>query len=207
MIIKVCGMREPENIREVLELKPDMMGFIFYPKSPRYVQDAASVKEISFPEILIKTGVFVNEEPAIVEKIICDAALDAVQLHGTESPAYCSEIKQLKCAVFKAFSISEPADFEQTKQYENKVDGFLFDTKTPAYGGSGVKFDWNMLEYYTGTTPFLLSGGIGKEDAKAILQIQHPLLAGIDLNSRFEISPALKNTKDLQYFIQIIRKK
>lgn len=200
-------MREPENIREVLELKPDMMGFIFYPKSPRYVEDAAAVGKITFPETLIKTGVFVNEEPAIVERIIRDAALDAVQLHGNESPAYCSRIKELKCTVFKAFSISEPADFESTKQYEDVVDGFLFDTKTPAYGGSGEKFDWSILDHYTGSTPFLLSGGIGKDDAEAILRMQHPLMAGIDINSKFEISPALKNTKDLQYFIQKIRKK
>jgi phosphoribosylanthranilate isomerase len=117
--------------------------------------------------------------------------------HGMSTPVYMDSFDAGNVTIY----------FEQTKQYENKVDGFLFDTKTPAYGGSGVKFDWNMLEYYTGTTPFLLSGGIGKEDAKAILQIQHPLLAGIDLNSKFEISPALKNTKDLQYFIQIIRKK
>jgi len=205
MIIKVCGMREPENIREVLELKPDMMGFIFYPKSPRYVPDATSISKIDFPENLIKTGVFVNEEPVTIEKIIRETGLNAVQLHGKESPEYCSQVKKFNCTVFKAFSISEPADFEQTKHYEGVVDGFLFDTKTPAYGGSGVKFDWQMLDNYTGNTPFLLSGGISKDDAEAILQIKHPMMAGVDLNSRFEIEPALKNSKDLQYFIQKIR--
>jgi len=205
MIIKVCGMREPENIREVLDLKPDMMGFIFYSKSPRYVPDATSISKIDFPENLIKTGVFVNEEPVTIEKIIRETGLNAVQLHGKESPEYCSQVKKFNCTVFKAFSISEPADFEQTKHYEGVVDGFLFDTKTPAYGGSGVKFDWQMLDNYSGNTPFLLSGGISKDDAEAILQIKHPLMAGVDLNSRFEIEPALKNSKDLQYFIQKIR--
>ena len=196
MIVKVCGMRDAENIREVEALGIDLMGFIFWPKSSRYVSERPAY----LPTNCKRVGVFVDENIEVVKKIAQDYALDYIQLHGNETPDYCALLKGHK--LIKAFNIATAEDFEQTKPYEGLVNYFLFDTKGKSVGGNGTKFDWSVLDDYHGTTPFILSGGIGPDDAARIRSFHHPQLAGIDLNSKFEDAPALKNIQKLKTFLE-----
>jgi len=193
-------MKFPENIKAVAALKPDMMGFIFYPKSPRYAEplDAAALNAL--PSSIKKIGVFVNESLENILTIAYKYQLDGVQLHGVELVKMCAELKKVGYIVIKAFPIATAYNFKVTKDYEGACDYFLFDTKTEAYGGSGLKFNWAMLDEYKGETPFILSGGIAADDAKALLKIEHPRFAGIDLNSKFEVSPGLKDVEKLNLF-------
>lgn len=200
MIIKVCGMRDADNIRAVEQLNIDFMGFIFWPKSSRFVSERPAY----LPTNCKRVGVFVNETIEQVCRIADEYDLDYIQLHGNESPAYIQEIKaksQKPRSIIKAFNIANPTDFEQTKAYEGIVDIFLFDTKGKSVGGNGEKFDWDVLKVYKGETPFLLSGGIGPDDASCIKTFHHPKCIGIDLNSRFEIAPGLKDISKLKTFI------
>ena len=253
-MIKVCGMRDAENIREVERLftqdsslftlhssLPTLhsslptfwMGFIFWPKSSRYVAEPPAY----LPERAKRVGVFVDEDVEQICRIARDFALDVIQLHGHESPDF---IRRLQCSMFngqcsmvngqrsmfngqcsmvngqcsmfnvqrsmvKAFNIATASDLEQTKAYEGLVDYFLFDTKATLPGGSGQQFDWSILEAYKGETPFLLSGGIGPDDAERVKSFRHPRCAGIDLNSRFEVAPALKDVKKLKEFLEKIQ--
>jgi len=200
-LVKICGMKYPENIHAVAALKPDYMGFIFYPKSPRYVEPLDIATLNSLPESIKKIGVFVNEDLEDILTIATKYNLDGVQLHGTELVKMCKELRKAGFIVIKAFPIAEAYNFKVTKVYEGSCDYFLFDTKTDAYGGSGLKFNWGMLDEYVGETPFLLSGGIAADDAEAILKIEHPKFAGIDLNSKFEVKPGEKNVELLRDFI------
>lgn len=195
MIIKVCGMREAENIRKVEALGIDLIGFIFWPKSSRYISERPAY----LPTNCKRVGVFVDEDIEVVKKIAHDYALDYIQLHGHESTAYCAQLKGLK--LIKAFNIATAEDFGQTKSYEKLVDYFLFDAKGKSVGGNGTKFEWSVLDDYHGPTPFILSGGIGPDDATSVRRFHHPQLAGIDLNSRFELAPSLKNVTALQKFL------
>jgi phosphoribosylanthranilate isomerase len=201
MKIKICGMKFPENIRAVAALHPDFMGFIFYPKSPRYAEPLDIATLNSLPKSIKKIGVFVNENLENILTIAYKYSLDGVQLHGSELVEMCKELHKVGYIVIKAFPISEAYNFKVTKAYEGVCDYFLFDTKTEAYGGSGVKFNWKMLDEYVGETNFLLSGGIAADDAEAILKIKHPKFAGIDLNSKFELKPGLKDIDLLKNFI------
>lgn len=196
-VIKVCGMRQEENIREVESLGIDWMGFIFYPHSKRYVTYLPDY----LPMSVRRVGVFVNEEFTTIKELMKKFKLDLVQLHGHESPHFCSLIRELGVEVIKAFPIAEPQDFKATKTYETCCDYLLFDAKTPQYGGSGKQFDWSMLEHYTGKCPFLLSGGITPQSAKALSSISHPLLMGYDLNSGFESRPAMKESGAIRLFL------
>lgn len=205
MIIKICGMKVPENIKQVAALQPDLMGFIFYPKSPRYAEPLDAETMIALPESIRKIGVFVNEDLERILTLTYKYKLDGVQLHGTENTTICRKLKEAGLLVLKAFPIADAYNFKVTGAYEGVCDYFLFDTKTATYGGSGQKFDWNILNEYKGETAFLLSGGIGADDADAILKINHPKMAGIDLNSKFEISAGLKNVQLLHSFINKIR--
>ena len=205
MLLKICGLKYPENIQAVAALKPDFMGFIFYPKSPRYAEPLDVKYLESLPPAIKKIGVFVNED---LENILTTAykyKLDGLQLHGTELVDMCRELKKLGYLVIKAFPIAEAYNFKVTKAYEGVCDYFLFDTKTDSYGGSGVKFNWQILKDYKGETPFLLSGGIAVDDAEAILKIEHPKFVGIDLNSKFEEKPGMKNVSLLKDFIRNFR--
>ena len=188
-------MREAENIREVEALDIDLIGFIFWPKSSRYVSERPAY----LPTNCKRVGVFVDEDIEVVKKIAHDYALDYIQLHGHESTAYCAQLKGLK--LIKAFNIAPAEDFGQTKSYEKLVDYFLFDAKGKSVGGNGTKFEWSVLDDYHGPTPFILSGGIGPNDATSVRRFHHPQLAGIDLNSRFELAPGLKNVIALQKFL------
>lgn len=199
MIIKVCGMREAENIREVEKLA-DWLGLIFWPKSKRYV----STKPVYLPTQVKRVGVFVDEEAGRVMRTADDYGLDLIQLHGHESPEYLSMLKGYR--IIKAFNIAIPSDFMDTTPYEGLADYFLFDTKGKQIGGNGEKFDWSVLSSYHGRTPFLLSGGIGPEDVEQVRAIKHPKCIGIDLNSRFEIAPGLKDVNLLREFIEKVKR-
>ena len=149
-----------------------------------------------------RVGVFVDEDMEQVKRMVHEYALDIIQLHGHESPDYCQQLREWK--VIKAFNIATPSDLESTKPYEGIADYFLFDTKGKSVGGNGEKFDWSVLNNYEGKTPFLLSGGIGPDDAERINAFHHPQLVGIDLNSGFETSPTMKDPALLRTFLSQI---
>ena len=198
MIIKTCGMRDADNIRAVSELGIDWMGFIFWAPSSRYVSEKPSF----LPTRQKRVGVFVDARIEEVKSKADEYALDLIQLHGNESPAFCERLKaNSRQQLIKAFNIATQEDLEQTIPYEGLVDYFLFDTKAKMVGGNGTQFDWSVLSAYQGNTPFLLSGGIGPDDAEKVRNFHHPQLAGIDLNSRFELSPAFKDIEKLKQFI------
>ena len=236
MFIKVCGMREPENIHAVEQLGVDMIGFIFWPDSPRFVSQIRSRAGIipdytSFKEErpggnnqpnpdeatpqakpAARVGVFVDDMPQNIVTRVFNYRLDYVQLHGSESPVMVDNLRRTLnpdirpgIQIIKALNISAEEDLEQCKAYEGLVDLFLFDTKCACKGGSGQQFDWSVLSSYDGQTPFLLSGGIGPDDAARIKAFHHPQFAGIDLNSRFETSPGVKDVEALRRFITELR--
>ena len=196
-MIKVCGMRDAENIRQVEALGIDMMGFIFWPQSSRYVDKRPDY----LPLHAKRVGVFVDEDPERIRRIADEYQLDFIQLHGHESPGYVRNL-QAQQSTIKAFNIATAEDFQQTKSYEGIVDYFLFDTKGKSVGGNGEKFDWSVLSAYQGNTPFLLSGGIGPDDARRLKAFHHPRLVGIDLNSRFETKPGYKDIQKLKELIK-----
>ena len=199
-------MKYPDNIREVSSLHPDFMGFIFYSNSPRFVGRLDVNTLGALPTAIKKTGVFVNENLENILTAISKYNLDAVQLHGADNKKLCRKIRQeAKTMVIKVFPIMDASNFRVTGDYEAVADYFLFDTKTDLYGGSGQKFNWNILQEYTGNKSFLLSGGIGADDVKALRAIEHPLLAGVDLNSKFELKPGVKNVALLKQFIDELK--
>jgi len=234
MIIKVCGMRDAENIREVSALDIDMMGFIFYPKSPRYVQmisskagiipdyseerikQVSSVHEDGKAEQVkrpMRVGVFVDDMPQNIVTRVYNYDLDYVQLHGIEPRETCENLRSTLdpdikkgIKIIKAISVATADDIQKYKEYVGAVDLFLFDTKCKTMGGSGEQFDWQVLEAYDGDVPFLLSGGIGPDDAERIKAFHHPKCIGIDLNSKFEIEPALKDVEKLREFLEKVKK-
>jgi phosphoribosylanthranilate isomerase len=204
--VKVCGMRDPENIRQLVQLDIDFMGFIFYPKSPRYIELSQINKIASLvPSNISKVGVFVNENIQKVFEIASDFNLTYLQLHGSENPDYCRECKAKGFGVIKAFSVDESFDFNNTIPYSEVADYFLFDTISPMHGGTGIKFDWNILKKYTINKPFFLSGGITAEDAETIASLNMPQLYTVDINSKFEIQPALKDVTLINEFIKKIK--
>ncbi|MDR1979994.1 MAG: phosphoribosylanthranilate isomerase [Tannerellaceae bacterium] len=212
MIIKVCGMRDPENILQVAALDIHWMGFIFYAGSGRrfitpgdpLVGEKERTLTCRLPAVNIrleKVGVFVD---ASIEEMMHTAArfsLDYLQLHGSESPDTCYALQKRGFSLIKAFPVQTAKDLERTKDYDGLADYFLFDTKCAGYGGSGRSFDWITLSAYEGETPFLLSGGLRPGSMDAIRRFHHPCLAGVDLNSGFETEPGIKNVPELSGFI------
>ena len=232
MYIKVCGMREPENIRAVSALGIDMIGFVFWPDSPRFVRMISSQAgiipdysverlnkgrgkvEAPADEVVLpkRVGVFVDDMPQSIVTRVFNYDLDYVQLHGEESRVMIENLRRTLepdikpgVKIIKALSIGSPEDVSRYKEYEGVVDLFIFDTKCKTVGGSGEQFDWDVLKLYDGQTPFLLSGGIGPDDVERVKSFSHPQFAGVDLNSRFEIEPGLKDVEALRQFIQAIR--
>ncbi len=200
--LKVCGLKYTDNVSDIIALKPDYIGFIFYPKSSRFVENFPNIQHNKHTK---RVGVFVNEN---VENILDKKErynLDTIQLHGNETPELCEKIRNY-ASVIKAFSITSSKDINNCQKFVNKVDLFLFDTQTDGYGGSGKKFDWSVLNEYKLSTPFMLSGGIGPKDVESILALNHPQLVGIDINSKFETKPGLKNTKLVKEFIHNIKR-
>jgi len=197
-------MRDNENIESLVALKPDYIGFIFYHKSKRFVTNFPKIK---IPSEIKKVGVFVNEKTEKIVALVQEFKLDAVQLHGNESPEYCEKLRRSiiitglnSIEIIKAFSVDDDFNFSRTNMYQDKCDYFLFDTKGKDYGGNGVKYNWKILSDYKGLTPFLLSGGISKIDASEINTIKHPAFVGVDINSGFEICPTIKNINDIKEF-------
>lgn len=202
MIIKVCGMRDAENIREVERSGIDMMGFICWEPSPRFVAEVPAWLP-GCPRI----GVFVDPSPLYIQRQAEAFGFSLIQLHGSESPDFCQRVREeMKLPVIKAISIREAEDIGLTGRYEGACDMFLFDTKCATRGGSGLQFNWDILHGYRGGTPFLLSGGIGPEDVGALRQFHHPLCLGIDINSRFEVEPGIKDVDKIKTFINAIKK-
>ncbi|MAJ50143.1 MAG: N-(5'-phosphoribosyl)anthranilate isomerase [Flammeovirgaceae bacterium] len=191
MKLKVCGMREVTNIKSVLALKPDLMGFIFYPQSKRFVE-ALSLEGIDFRSTQ-KVGVFVNEPlDSVIEKIKT-FGLDYVQLHGDEPPSYLANLKYLGVKVIKVFRIKDQLPIDQMSAFEQEADYFLYDTLSHEYGGSGKRFKWNILNESPSSKPFWLSGGLSLESLKMLNSINHRGFIGIDVNSKFEDYPGMKN--------------
>ncbi|MFW0717656.1 phosphoribosylanthranilate isomerase [Pedobacter sp. N23S346] len=204
--LKVCGMKLAANIAAVAALRPDYLGFIFYEKSPRLISDVSAELIKYIPSEIKTVGVFVNEELDIVKKKINLYQLKAVQLHGNEAPGYCADLKSTfgGIEVIKAFGVDEDFDFGILDVYNDVVDYFLFDTKTKAHGGSGKTFDWKILENYALNKAYFLSGGIDLEHAAAIKQIEDSRLYALDINSRFEVEPGVKDVEKVKAFINIL---
>ena len=195
---KVCGMKHEDNIRQVLELAPDFMGFIFYHKSPRFVGAQWTGPAGDFSDKTKKVGVFVNES---VEKVTNTAArfgLDFLQLHGHESPQYCKALSQEDLSIIKAVRLDTPEDMETLADYVEWVDYFLFDTPSHQYGGTGKVFDWSLLKSYQYNVPVFLSGGVSLDNLSSIKKLKDFKPEVIDVNSRFESAPGLKDISKLK---------
>ena len=204
MKLKVCGMKYQDNIKQVAALQPDYLGFIFYEKSARHF-NSENIPELD--KSIKKTGVFVDESIDFVIEKINNHDLQAVQLHGKESPEYFNKLKSQNIEIIKVFSIIDEFNFERLKPYENVCNYFLFDTKGKHPGGNGYTFDWNVLNNYPSTTPFFLSGGIGLNELENIKEFQKSDASkycyALDVNSKFEIEPGLKSIEDLIEFKKI----
>ena len=208
--IKVCGMKHPENMAALALLDPDYMGLIFYDKSPRFFEADLEQKDLK----MRKTGVFVDASEDFISEKVKRYNLNAVQLHGNESPQFCLNLKKKfseenrKIELIKVFSIKDEFNFNLLEPYEGLVDYFLFDTKGKNKGGNGIGFNWEVLKEYPSSTPFFLSGGIGLEEVSTIKELQEffenqnkeELLYAVDINSRFETAPGLKDTEQIKIF-------
>ena len=212
-------MRDADNIRDILALGVDMIGLIFYPPSPRYVQQFSSGAGIipdyapDMGKTPLRVGVFVDEMPQNIVTRVYNYKLDYIQLHGNEPRETLENLRATidpdikpKIKIIKAISVSSAEDIKKYKEYVGAADLFLFDTKCKTVGGSGEQFDWQVLQAYDGDVPFLLSGGIGPDDAERIKNFHHPKCIGIDLNSKFEIEPALKDVEKLKQFLVKVKK-
>lgn len=212
-------MRDADNIRDISALGVDMIGLIFYPPSPRYVQQFSSGAGIipdyapDMGKTPLRVGVFVDEMPQNIVTRVYNYKLDYIQLHGNEPRETLENLRATidpdikpKIKIIKAISVSSAEDIKKYKEYVGAADLFLFDTKCKTVGGSGEQFDWQVLQAYDGDVPFLLSGGIGPDDAERIKNFHHPKCIGIDLNSKFEIEPALKDVEKLKQFLVKVKR-
>ena len=192
-------MKDSENITEISALQPDYLGFIFWEKSKRNMT-LVSIPEL--PETIKKVGVFVDASIQEIATKINQYQLDIIQLHGNESVIFCKNVKKLGVEVIKVFSIDSTFNFPVVKEYVLAVDYFLFDTKGKLPGGNGITFDWNILENYHFSVPYFLSGGIGTTEIDGLKEFLKSSVAnkcyGIDVNSRFEKKPGIKNKIKLQ---------
>ncbi|MCU0468562.1 MAG: phosphoribosylanthranilate isomerase [Arcicella sp.] len=206
MRLKVCGMRDAENIRQLLALQPDFMGFIFYEKSSRFVgEDLDEDLLKSFPHTTRKVGVFVNATASYILENYKKYNLDYVQLHGEELPDFCRNLKLKGVNIIKAFSVDENFYFGKLQNYKPYCDFFLFDTKGAERGGNGTTFDWSILSKYDNEKPFFLAGGINLENAHKALEIQNLKVYALDVNSKFEVSPAFKDIDKLEELVRILK--
>jgi phosphoribosylanthranilate isomerase len=201
MKLKVCGMKYPQNITEIESLKPDLMGFIFYKKSKRFFNQP----EINLNGKIKKVGVFVNENFQEIKNKIKKYKLDYVQLHGEETVSFCNSLNHL-VKIIKVFKIDDNFNFKKTEEFKNVCDFFLFDTKTELNGGSGIKFNWDILKNYKCKKKFFLSGGIDISDVEKIKKIvkSYPIV-GIDINSKFELNNLEKDKDKISQLIKKLR--
>ncbi len=206
MLVKICGMKSPANLKAVAQLSPNFLGFIFYPPSKRYMEQSLSPADVEhLPPTIQKVGVFVNESEEDIMKRVHRFCLDVVQLHGEESPTVCQRLQQQGISVWKVFHVGTTFNFDVLEAYIPHVDAFLFDTQGTQYGGNGVTFNWGILEEYPFDKPFWLSGGIRPADAEALRVLSFPQLLGVDINSGFENQPGEKNISLLQPFLQTLQ--
>lgn len=202
--LKVCGMLDPQNIMDVALFKPDFLGFIFYPKSPRYVGGKLDPDVLNkLPNSILKTGVFVNEKLNTILENIRLYGLNAIQLHGEEPPEFAQELKSYDVKVIKTFRVTDDFNPNDVVRYVGKCEFFLFDTYTKSYGGSGKSFNWEILKNLPSNTPYILSGGIGPEEVAKLNISELELLYALDINSKVEIGPGLK---DLKKVAQVAKK-
>ena len=212
-------MRDADNIRDISALGVDMIGLIFYPPSPRYVQQFSSGAGIipdyapDMGKTPLRVGVFVDDMPQNIVTRVYNYKLDYIQLHGNEPRETLENLRATidpdinpNIKIIKAISVSSAEDIKKYKEYVGAADLFLFDTKCKTVGGSGEQFDWQVLQAYDGDVPFLLSGGIGPDDAERVKNFHHPKCIGIDLNSKFEIEPALKDVEKLKQFLVKVKR-
>lgn len=199
-IIKVCGMRNASNIQAIDNLRPDLMGFIFYPQSARYVAEVPK----QMPQYAKKVGVFVHPQFRDVIDHVKQYGLHAVQFHGKASAEMCEAFRERGLTVIRALPVTETF-VSDTAEYVGKVDYFLFDNPTLKFGGSGKTYDWSLLHRYPGPTPFLLSGGLSLQMVATLKSFHHPCLVGYDINSGFELSPGLKDVSLVAQFIKEIK--
>jgi len=210
MKVKVCGITTVNQLKELEMMDVDFAGLIFHKPSPRYVlNEIKSPYSIKNENINIKkVGVFVNESINTVIDTAKEWELDMVQLHGDESPAFCKEIKSL-FKTTKAFRVGASIGFSEIDSYKIVVDHFLFDTLGERYGGTGIQFEWDLLSAIEINHSFFLSGGIGSDDVDKINEFckRTTSLYALDLNSKFEIAPGIKDMERLSMFISSIQKK
>lgn len=206
MMIKICGMRDEENIAAVASLTPMLMGFIFHDASPRDAGGLNPEAVKSLPPFVRPVAVFVDKDNEYITGICERYGIHIIQLHGAESPEQCRRLKSKGFTIFKAIGIEDSQDFRNPAAYNGVVDMFLFDTKSSSHGGTGKKFDWQLLENYNLATPYLLSGGIDADDIDNIIKAMRPGMTGIDINSRFETEPGIKDISKLVNFILSLRK-
>ncbi|MBN2481674.1 MAG: phosphoribosylanthranilate isomerase [Bacteroidales bacterium] len=206
MQIKVCGMRDPANIRQVIKAGPDILGFVFYSGSVRFAGNILheDLYEL-IPQRILKAGIFVNEDPDRIVAIAEKLGLQFIQLHGDEPPEVCRVIRQKGMKVIRAFGIGEGFQWNVPEPYQHVCDYFLFDTRTERFGGSGRKFSWDILESYRFHKPFFLSGGISMEDIPVLKRIDNPWFYGVDINSKFEKEAGIKDVDKVTFFIQQIK--
>ena len=196
--VKVCGMKYSDNLTEVDDLGIDYYGMIFFKGSKRYVGDS---KFQTTSINAIPVGVFVNQSIEEIKTAQTTFGIKIAQLHGNETPDFCQAVKDIGLQVWKVLGVSVETDFNSIHSYANIVDLFLFDTKSPLHGGTGIKFNWKVLQSVPAGVKFMLSGGINPDDSSTINSLDLPGLVGIDLNSKFEVSPGLKNIELLKSFI------
>jgi len=205
MNIKVCGITELKQLQQLDGLDIDFAGMIFYKDSPRYIGGKLNAKDIKKADFdLKKTGVFVNPEMIEVLDAIDEYGLEVVQLHGDETPEMCEDLSS-EVEVIKAFRITGTEDIDKlVAPYDAVCDYYLFDTGglKESFGGTGQQFDWGILAKAKIEKPFFLSGGIGVEDAARVKAFKHPDMFGVDINSKFEVSPGVKDMKLLLQFKQ-----
>lgn len=208
--IKVCGMRDAENIRAIDAIEAvDMIGLIFWPKSKRYVAQ----KPAYLPEHAMRVGVFVDAAPEEVVAKVKEYDLGIVQMHGDENLAYVTALHKLLFEagitkmpkIVKAIPVASRSSVLKAMMWDGYVDGILFETPTNGYGGSGVSFDWSLLSSYRARTPFFLTGGIGPQSLEALKEFSHPQWIGVDLNSRFETEPAHKDVELVRQFVSELK--
>ncbi len=204
MIIKVCGINDGDNFREISQCNIDMIGLNFYSKSKRYV-NTAPINFANEHGTIKRVGVFVDEDMEFVKHRIKEYSLDMIQLHGNETAEYVKDLSG-ETNVIKVFHIDAAFNFSDCEFYDS-CSYYLFDTSSAAYGGTGKKFDWSLIESYKAKTPFILAGGISPDDLEMISQIRHPRFSGIDINSKFEIEPGIKNVELVKHFAHAIKLK
>jgi len=201
MKLKVCGMKYPGNVNAVAALSPDYMGFIFYKPSKRYCAETLTPEFVkALPGSIIKTGVFVNESLEEVLRICSEYEFKAIQLHGHETPDFCLSCKKAGLEVIKVFHVGETMDWSILQPYKKVADYFLFDTKTPEYGGSGNRFNWEILKEYDNEIPLFLSGGVDESILIELNTLQTVNICAFDVNSRFELEPGLKDVERIKKF-------